>query len=149
VERSPRFFVRGSWWSIVFSKKDSGNGRMKFTKSEDIDSWKEARKLTCTVYELTTGQGFHKDFGLRDQIQRTAVSIMANIAEGFDSGTNRSVIGFLNYAYRSASEVQSLLYVALDQSYIETSAFQINYDQAGTIKNLIGGLIKYLKSNLR
>ena len=81
---------------------------------EEIESWKEARELTKNIYGLTARQGFSRDFGLRDQIQRASVSIMANIAEGFDSGSNKSFISFLNYTYRSASEVQSLSYVALD-----------------------------------
>lgn len=122
---------------------------MKFTMFEDIDSWKEARKLTASIYGLTTQPMFRRDLGLRDQIQRASVSIMANIAEGFDSGSNKSFVSFLNYAYRSASEVQSLLYVALDQDYIAEEVFQTNYQQAGSIKKLMGGLIKYLKSNSR
>lgn len=120
---------------------------MKFTKFEDIDSWKGARILTRRVYEPTATAKFYKDFGLRDQIQRAAVSIMANIAEGFDAGSSRSFISFLNYAYRSASEVRSLLYVALDQIYISKDMFQLNYDHAALIKKLIGGLIKYLRTS--
>ena len=119
---------------------------MKITKFEEIESWKEARTLTSSIYNLTRQSGFSKDYGLKDQIQRASVSIMANIAEGFDAGTNKGFISFLNYAYRSASEVQSLLYVALDQSYITEDAFRTNYDDAATIKKLIGGLIKYLES---
>ncbi len=122
---------------------------MKFTRFEEIDSWKEARKLATTIYGLTVMERFHRDLGLRDQIQRASVSIMANIAEGFDAGSNKGFITFLNYAYRSASEVQSLLYFALDQNYVEETAFHINYEQAEIIKKLIGGLIKYLRSSDR
>jgi four helix bundle protein len=72
---------------------------------------------------------------------------MSNIAEGFDSGTNKSFINFLNYAYRSASEVQSLLYVALDIKYISIEQFDVMYNHSTEIKKLIGGFIQYLKKN--
>ena len=118
---------------------------MKIVRFEDIESWKEARELTKNIYGLTAKQGFSRDFGLRDQIQRASVSIMANIAEGFDSGSSKSFISFLNYAYRSASEVQSLAYVALDCEYLVEKEFQNCFTRASTIKQLIGGLIKYLR----
>ena len=122
---------------------------MRITRFEDIDSWKEARELTRNIYLFTAKSGFSRDFGLKDQIQRASVSIMANIAEGFDSGSGKSFINFLNYAYRSASEVQSLIYVALDCLYVEEEDFQKCFHQAATIKQLIGGLIKYLKHSGR
>ena len=114
---------------------------------EDIDSWRAGRELTNSIYKMARQPEFSRDYGLRDQIQRASVSITANIAEGFDAGSNKGFVNFLNFAYRSASEVQSLLYVALDQSYIAQKDFQENYDQAGLIKRLIGGLIKYLRSS--
>ncbi|MDO9548809.1 MAG: four helix bundle protein [Candidatus Marinimicrobia bacterium] len=94
------------------------NLEMKIERFEDIESWKEARKLTNEVYRLTNRDVFAKDWGLKDQIQRASVSIMSNIAEGFDSGANRSFSNFINYSFRSVSEVQSLLYVAQDREYI-------------------------------
>ncbi|MGA9406260.1 MAG: four helix bundle protein [Bacteroidota bacterium] len=120
---------------------------MKIVRFEDIISWKEARKLTRTVYALTTRGQFSKDFGLRDQIQRAAVSIMANIAEGFDGGSDKIFLNFLNYAYRSGTEVQSLLYVALDVDYIDEKEFQNGFDQTLKTKRLIGGLMKYLRGS--
>ena len=83
---------------------------------------------------------------MKDQIQRASVSIMSNIAEGFDSGSNKSFINFLNYSYRSASEVQSLLYVSIDQNYIDNNKFEELMNYTIKIKNLIGGFIKYLKT---
>ncbi len=71
---------------------------------------------------------------------------MANIAEGFDSKSNKAFINFLNYSYRSASEVQSLLYVAIDQQYILDTTFDELYKLCNEIKGLIGGFTKYLKS---
>ena len=118
---------------------------MKIEKFEDIESWKRARELTAVIYKMTGMDGFVRDFGLKDQIQRASVSIMANIAEGFDSGSKKSFIVFLNYAYRSASEVQSLLYVALDCKYITQNVFDDAYRKTNDIKNLIGGFIQYLR----
>jgi four helix bundle protein len=120
---------------------------MKIERFEDIESWKSARKLVKGVYNLTSKKLFNKDFGLKDQIQRASVSIMANIVEGFDSKSNKAFINFLNYSFRSASEVQSLLYAALDQEYITNSEFDSLYNQCIEVKNLIGGFIRYLKKS--
>lgn len=113
---------------------------------EDIDAWKEARKLTQAVYRITERPGFRKDTGLRDQLQRASVSTMANIAEGFDGTTDREFLQFLGYALRSASELHSHLYVALDQRYIDAAGFEEMYSLSVTTKNLIGGFIRYLKA---
>ena len=118
---------------------------MKITWFEDIDAWKEARVLERNIYKITGSGKFIKDFGLRDQIQRASVSIMANLAEGFDRGSNKYFINFLNYSYSSASEVESLLYIAFDQNYILIENFELYYLNAEKIKKLIGGFIKYLK----
>ncbi len=84
---------------------------------------------------------------MKDQIQRASVSISANIAEGFDSKSNKAFMNFLNYSFRSASEVQSLLYAALDQEYINKSEFELTYNQCTETKKLIGGFIRYLKNS--
>ena len=119
---------------------------MKIKRFEDIESWIEARELTKIIYSTTKKENFRRDFGLKDQIQRASVSIMANIAEGFDSRSDKVFLNFLNYAYRSTSEVQSLLYVALDQQYISKEEFENLYQKCKRIQGLISGLIKYLKS---
>ncbi len=119
---------------------------MKITRFEEIESWKEARELTRSIYSLTAEKKFSRDFGLRDQIQRASVSIMSNIAEGFDGASHKMFANFLNYSYRSASEVQSLLYVAFDSHYIDQAIFHTNFDHISKIKRLIGGMIKYLRS---
>jgi four helix bundle protein len=119
---------------------------MKIERFEDIESWQKAREISILIYAITRSGIFSKDFGLRDQIQRSVVSIMSNIAEGFDSGTNKSFILFLNYAYRSASETQSLLYIALDCNYITNNKFSEIYLMLQETKKLIGGFIKYLKN---
>ena len=121
---------------------------MKIEKFEDIEAWKKARNLVNEIYKLTGEKNISKDYGLKDQIQRASVSVMSNICEGFDSGSNKSFIQFLNYSYRSASEVQSLLYVILDLNYIKLKEFKALYNHADETKKLIGGFIKYLKTQI-
>ncbi len=117
---------------------------MEITSFEEVNSWKQARRLTNEIYNLTKNQSFFKDFGLRDQIQRASISTMANIAEGFDGRTDRQFSSFLGYAYRSATEVQSHLYVALDQGYIDEEMFKKAYESAEETKRLINGFLQYL-----
>ncbi len=107
---------------------------------EDILAWQEARKLTQDVYRISGQETFRRDYGLRDQMRRAAVSAMANIAEGFDCDSKTEFARFLGIARRSAVEVQSLLYVAHDAGYIDQTAFQSHYAQAAKTKALIGGL---------
>ena len=115
---------------------------------EDLVAWQEARKLVQMIYALTRGDAFARDFGLQDQIQRAAVSIMANIAEGFDSRTTAEYLRFLGYARRSAGEVQSLLYVALDTQKMSQETFDRMYAQCERVKALIGGLTNSLRRRL-
>jgi four helix bundle protein len=114
-------------------------------KFEDILAWQEARKLVKEIYQITRDGSFSKDFGLRDQVQRAAVSVMANIAEGFDCESHVEFARFLGIARRSAVEVESLLYAALDIGYINNETFKIERAQADKTKALIGGLKKSLK----
>ena len=117
---------------------------MRIDRFEDIEAWQLARELTRKVYNLTRKPKFARDFGLKRQIQEAAGSSMHNIAEGFDSETNPEFIRFLRYAKRSCTEVQSELYVALDQQYITDAEFQDVYDHAGRTRAAIRGFIKYL-----
>jgi len=111
---------------------------------EDIQAWQEARKLTAMIYELSSGEKFGKDFGLRDQIRRAAVSAMANIVEGFGRRTKKEFSHFLNVAHGSVLEAQSHLYVALDLGYIDEKKFKKVYEQSHRTSRLIGGFINYL-----
>jgi len=119
---------------------------MRIERFEDIEAWQLARELTRKVYELTKKDKFARDFGLRRQIQDAAGSSMHNIAEGFDSETNNEFVRFLRYAKRSCTEVQSELYMAVDQQYITKAEFQDVYDHAGRTRATIRGFIKYLLS---
>lgn len=111
---------------------------------EDIQAWQEARKLVKMIYALTSKDLFSKDYGMRDQIQRASVSTMANIAEGFDCESKLEFARFLGIARRSAVEVQSILYAALDTGYINQQEFDLHYEQARKTKALIGGFKRSL-----
>ncbi|GER80311.1 MAG: four helix bundle protein [Anaerolineales bacterium] len=114
---------------------------------EELDSWKKARELAGYVYQLMRKEGFSRDFGLRDQIQRAASSVMHNIAEGFEAGYNTEFVRFLKMARRSAGEVQSQLYLALDAGYITDEEIRKAYDLSVETKKLINGLITYLSKH--
>ena len=118
---------------------------MKIERFEDIEAWQLARELARKVYRLTKKPGFVTDYGLKRQIQDAAGSSMHNIAEGFDSETNAEFIRFLRYAKRSCTEVQSELYVALDEQYITPNEFKDVYEQAGRTRAAVRGFINYLK----
>jgi four helix bundle protein len=133
--------VLGSWFLVL------GVFDMKIEKFEDIEAWQLARELTKFVYAETKEKLFAKDYGLKDQIQRASGSIMHNIAEGFDGGSNAEFAKFLRYAQRSVSEVKSQLYVALDQKYIASARFQELYDHATKVHSKIGAFIAYLTKN--
>ncbi len=119
----------------------------KIDRFEDLQSWQKARILTNTIYDLTENPRFNKDFHLRNQIQDAAGSIMHNIAEGFNAGTNPEFIRFLKISRRSASEVQSELYLALDRKYINQEELHIAYNLATESKRLINGMIAYLRKS--
>jgi len=118
---------------------------MKIKNFEDIEAWKEARNLNKLVYQISRKDPFRKDFGLTGQIQRASISVMANIAEGFDRQSDKEFIQYLSIASSSASEIQSHLYAALDLAYIKEDQFKILYDQTTKVKKLINGFIAYLK----
>jgi len=117
----------------------------KIDRFEDLHSWQKARELVNVIFDLTGTGDFARDFELRNQIRRAAGSSMHNIAEGFDAGSNPEFIRFLKIARRSASEVQSQLYLACDRSYIDQSELQKAYDIATEVKRLINGMIAYLR----
>jgi four helix bundle protein len=113
-------------------------------KFEDLKAWQSARELTKVVYGITARPDFSRDFGLRDQIRRAAVSVLSNIAEGFERDGNKEFLQFLHIAKGSCGEVRAQLYVALDQTYIDDEQFQQAHAKATEISRMIAGLIKYL-----
>ena len=113
---------------------------------EELIVWQESRKFVNNIYKLTKNFPREELYGLTSQVRRAAVSIMSNIAEGFDRRTTKEFISFLIIARASVSEVQNDLYISLDLNYINKEKFQVNYDFAQKIAKLINGLITYLKS---
>jgi four helix bundle protein len=119
------------------------------SRFEEIQGWKSARQLTNLIYVLGNQTGFSRDFGLRDQIRRAAVSVMSNIAEGFESRTDVQFINFLGMAKASAGEVRAQLYVAFDQKYFTEKQFKEAYALAETSARQIAKFMMYLETNPR
>jgi len=119
----------------------------RIEKFEEIEAWRKARELTREIYQVTNQGAFAKDFGLRDQIRRAAVSIMSNIAEGFERDGDREFFQFVSLAKGSAGEVRAQLYVALDAGYINQELFAQLSDMSTQITRMLAGLMKYLRSS--
>lgn len=122
---------------------------MKITRFEDLECWKEARVIVSRVYRVCNVSGLKKDYSLTDQVKRAAISIMANIAEGFSRRGNKEFIQFLFIAKSSAAELQSHLYIALDQNYLDKSQFDELYSALDKVQRMISNFIKYLSSTLK
>jgi len=116
-----------------------------FQSFEEIEAWQRARELTREIYTISAQGMFSKDFGLRDQIRKASVSIMSNIAEGFDRGGTNEFLQFLSIAKGSAGEIRSHLCVAHDQGYIDQETFERISAQAAEIGRMIGRLMSYLR----
>lgn len=112
---------------------------------EDIEAWKLARRLANDVYEATNAGEFVRDFALKNQIRRAAVSIVSNIAEGFERDGNKEFIQFLFIAKGSCGEVRAQLYLAQDRHYLDSRQFDELFRRTVELSRIISGLIKYLK----
>ena len=117
-------------------------------KFEDINAWQKARELTSDIYHITDEGEFSNDFTLRNQIKKASTSIMLNIAEGFARNTDREFNQFLTYAHGSCAEVQSALYIALDQKYISKEQFTTLYSKTEEISKMIMNFSSYLSKNI-
>lgn len=120
-----------------------------FKSFEEIEAWQKARELTKRIYEVSKEGAFARDFGLRDQIRKASVSIMSNIAEGFERGGTREFNQFLSIAKASSAEVRSHLYVALDQQYITERTFLELTETSKSINRMISNLMRYLRTTDR
>jgi four helix bundle protein len=118
---------------------------MKIQRFEDLEAWQVARELTSQIYTVTKKESIRRDFGFVDQMRRAAISVMNNIAEGFERGSNRDFAKFLFIARGSAGEVRSMLYVGLDQDYLTDETFKLCHDLCVRCSQLCWGLIKHLK----
>jgi four helix bundle protein len=111
---------------------------------EDLRAWQSARELVRMIYADSGQNDFGRDYGLKDQIRRAAVSVISNIAEGFNGCSDGDFLRFLGYARRSNSEVQSQAYIAMDMHYISPERFQSIYAKANLIERQLNALIAYL-----
>ncbi len=122
----------------------------KIERFEDLISWQKARELNRLVYKISANGTFAKDFGLRDQIRRASISIMSNIAEGFERGGDKEFAQFLSNAKGSCGEVRCQLYAALDEKYLSEIEFKQLSEQSLEVSRLISGFMTYLRrSELR
>jgi four helix bundle protein len=117
-----------------------------FSRFEDIEAWKDCRKLTGMIYRATQGAAFSCDRALTDQMRRAAVSTVANIAEGFERRTPAEFRHYLSIAKGSCGELRSLLYVALDEGYVDDARFAELHAQALLAIKRISALIRYLSN---
>jgi four helix bundle protein len=118
---------------------------MHFKRFEEMPLWQDARKLTTNVYTLAQGRKFRTDFGLKDQIQRSSVSVMSNIAEGYERTSRKEFLAFLGYAKGSVGEVRSQLYVAFDLGYIDLQQFERARSICVSISTQLTRFAQYLK----
>ena len=118
----------------------------KIERFEEIMAWQSAREVVNRIYKISQDEKFKRDYSLGDQIKRASISIMSNIAEGFSRQSRKEFIQFLFIAKASAAEVQSQLYIAMDQGYIIEKEFKEIYDKVEETAKLLSKFITYLKS---
>ena len=119
----------------------------KIERFEDIQAWKLAREVSKLIYEVTSVGRFDRDFALKDQIRRASISILSNIAEGFERGGDKEFVQFLAVAKGSSGELRAQLYVALDQLYFTETEFKQISEKVTALSRLLSGIIKYLQSS--
>ena len=117
----------------------------KIEKFEDLVCWQKTRLLVKEIYNITHIGVFNKDFALKDQIRRSMISVLLNIAEGFGRRSHKEFKHYLYISHGSIAEVQSCLYIALDLNYIKKDLFDKLYNKCTEVSKIISGLIKSLK----
>jgi len=127
---------------------DRSSGRMgKIEKFEDLDVWRLARSLAKLTCDVSSSGEFARDFALRDQIRRASISIVSNIAEGFERDGDREFIQFLSVAKGSCGEVRAQLYLAIDRNYLTQETFQELSQKHSELSRMISGLMRYLRQS--
>jgi four helix bundle protein len=116
-------------------------------KFEDLEVWKNAKEFAVTLYKSTDEGNLRKDFGLKDQLRRAGISIVSNIAEGFERNGNKELIQFLSYAKGSAGEIRAQLHIARDLGYLSAEQFEGLMDKVLTISKMLAGFINYIKNS--
>jgi four helix bundle protein len=119
----------------------------RIERFEDLEAWKFARELTASIYAISGTGTFNRDFALRDQIRRAAISIVSNIAEGFERDGDKEFLQFLSMAKGSCGEVRAQLSLAVDQKYISETQFEELTTKAIKLSRIISGLIQYLRQS--
>lgn len=119
----------------------------RIERFEDIEAWKLAREVTRMIYAVSTSEKFCRDFALSNQIRRASISILSNIAEGFERGGNKEFLQFLAIAKGSSGEVRAQIYAALDQNYIDEAQFKEISNKLIEISRTISGFMKYLQQS--
>lgn len=120
-----------------------------FNRFEEIEAWQAARRLTRSIYRITNDHPFRKDVGLCGQLRRASLSVMSNIAEGFERDGNREFHHFLSVAKGSCGEVRSQLYIAMDVGYLSVDQHDELRKQSETVSRLIFGLMRHLRTSGR
>lgn len=114
---------------------------------EDLDVWVRAKDLSVLVYQLTDGELFRKDFGLKDQIRRASISVVSNIAEGYERNGNKEFAQFLSIAKGSAGEMRAQIHIAKELKYISETEARLLVERATEISKMLSGFINYLKQS--
>ena len=120
---------------------------VRINSFEDMSVWQDARKLVSDVYRITEEPPLNRDFGLKDQLRRSSISVMANIAKGFERNGNKEFIQFLSHAKGSVGELRSHLYVASDLGTVGSAEHEQIADRVLSISRQLSGLIKYLSNS--
>jgi four helix bundle protein len=118
---------------------------VKIEKFEDIKAWQKARELNIGIYKATNKDLFSKDFVLRDQVRRSSISVLSNIAEGFERESKQEFIRFFSIAKASCGELRSQLYIASDLQYLSKEEFEALLSMALEVSKMLGGFMSYLK----
>ena len=118
---------------------------MSVKRFEELEVWIKAKEFSVLIYRTTEGEGLRRDFGLRDQLRRASVSIVSNIAEGYERNGNKELIQFLSIAKGSAGEIRAQLHIAKDLNYINETEFRNLEEKITTISKMISGFINYIK----
>ncbi len=120
---------------------------MATKRFEDLEVWINSKELSVLIYKVTNGDDFKKDFGLRDQLRRASISIVSNIAEGFERNGNKEFIQFLSLSKGSAGEIRAQLYVANELGYINEEDFRSLLEKTVLISKMLSGFMNYLRQS--
>lgn len=120
---------------------------MSVKKFEELEVWIASKELAVLIYKATESDCFRRDYSLKDQIRRASISLVSNIAEGFERNGNKEFIQFLSIAKGSAGEIRAQLYVIMELGYIEQQEFETLNEKATAISKMLSGFINYLKQS--